>query len=122
MNRADDESQAFIDSIPGLAWSGSPDGSAQSVNRRWLEYTGLTAEAAMGWGWQGTIHPDDLSRMLKAYRKALATGQPFDAEGRLRRTDGEYRRFLFRGTPVLDESGKVVKWYGINVDLEDRTR
>ena len=122
MNHANDEARFFIDSIPGLAWSASPDGSALSVNRRWLDYTGLTAEAATGWGWQVAIHPDDLPEMLEAYRNALVTGQPFDVEGRLRRADGEYRRFLFRGNPVLDDSGKVVKWYGINIDLEDRTR
>jgi PAS domain S-box-containing protein len=122
MNHANGEARFFIDSIPGLAWSASPDGSALSVNRRWLDYTGFTAEAATGWGWQVAIHPDDLPEMLEAYRNALVTGQPFDVEGRLRRADGEYRRFLFRGNPVLDESGKVLKWYGINIDLEDRTR
>jgi len=122
MNGADDESRAFIDSIPSLAWSASPDGSALSVNRRWLDYTGLTSEAAMGWGWEVAVHPDDLPRMLEAYRNALVAGRPFNVEGRLRRFDGEYRRFLFRGDPVLDESGKVVKWYGTNIDLEDRTR
>src|SRR5258706_8062874 len=116
------ELRAFIDSIPGLAWSASPDGSALSFNGRWLDYTGLTAETATGWGWKVVIHPDDLPKMLEAYRNALATGQPFDVEGRLRRPDGEYRRFLFRGNPVLDESGNVVSWYGINIDLEDQTR
>jgi PAS domain S-box-containing protein len=60
MNRPDDELRAFIDSIPSLAWSASPDGSAQSFNRRWLDYTGLTAEVAKGWGWKVAVHPDDL--------------------------------------------------------------
>ena len=122
MSRPDDEPRAFVDSIPSLAWSASPDGSAQSFNRRWLDYTGLTAEEAMGGGWKVAVHPDDLPKMLEVFRNALDTGRPFDVEGRLRRVDGEYRRFLFRGEPVLDESGKVVKWYGTNIDLEDRTR
>ncbi len=122
MSRADDEPRAFIDSIPSLAWSASPDGSAQSFNRRWLDYTGLTAEVAVGWGWKVAVHPDDLPKMLEVFRNALDTERQFDVEGRLRRVDGEYRRFLFRGDPVLDESGKVVKWYGTNIDLEDRTR
>jgi len=76
----------------------------------------------MGWGWKVAVHPDDLPKMLEVFRNALDSGWPFDVEGRLRRADGEYRRFLFRGDPVLDESGKVVKWYGTNIDLEDRAR
>jgi len=121
MNRADDESRAFIDSIPALAWSASSDGFALSVNRRWLDYTGLTEEAAMGWGWTVTFHPDDLPKVLEIYGNARDTGRPFDVEARLRRADGEHRLFLIRGYPVLDESGKVT-WYGTNTDLEDRTR
>jgi PAS domain S-box-containing protein len=70
MNRADDESRAFIDSIPALAWSASSDGFALSVNRRWLDYTGLTEEAAMGWGWTVTFHPDDLPKVLEIYGNA----------------------------------------------------
>ena len=73
MSRADDEPRAFIDSIPSLAWSASPDGSALSFNRRWLDYTGLTAEVAMGWGWKVAVHPDDLPKMLEVFRKALDT-------------------------------------------------
>ena len=122
MNRADDEPRHFIDSIPSLAWCASPDGFAISFNRRWLDYTGLTAEVAVGWGWQVAVHPDDLPKMLEVFREALDTGRSFDVEGRLQRADGEYRRFLFRGDPVLDESGKVARWYGTNIDLEDRTR
>jgi PAS domain S-box-containing protein len=121
MNRADDESRAFIDSIPALAWSASSDGFALSVNRRWLDYTGLTEEAAMGWGWTVTFHPDDLPKVLEIYGNARDTGRPFDVEARLRRADGEHRLFLIRGYPVLDKSGKVT-WYGTNIDLEDRTR
>src|ERR1035441_6147932 len=105
MNCANDELRVFIDSIPSLAWSAFPDGSAQAFNRRWLEYTGLTAEEAIGWGWKVAVDPDDLSEMLEVFQNALDTGRPFDVEGRLRRVDGEYRRFLFRGDPVLDESG-----------------
>lgn len=122
MNHTADDPRSFIDSIPSLAWSAAPDGSALAFNRRWLEYTGLTAEAAVGSGWKVAVHPDDLPGMLDVWRNALDTGRSFEVEGRLRRFDGEYRRFLFHGDPVLDESGKVVRWYGTNFDLEDRKR
>ncbi len=111
-----------VDTIPGLVWSARPDGSAEFFNQRWLEYTGLAAEQALDWGWKVAIHPDDLPRMLETFHEALSPGRPFEVEGRFRRWDGEFRWFLFRGNPLLDESGKIVKWYGTNIDLEDRKR
>jgi PAS domain S-box-containing protein len=40
----------------------------------------------------------------------------------LRRHDGVYRWFLFRANPLRDESGAIVKWYGVSTDIEDRKR
>jgi formate hydrogenlyase transcriptional activator len=117
-----DQLRDFIDSIPTLAWSAASDGSAESFNQRWLDYTGLSAPAAAGWGWKGAIHPDDLSLLLEAFHRARESGLPFEFEARLRRLDGTFRRFLMRGNPVRDEQGNVVKWYGTNTDLEDRAR
>jgi PAS domain S-box-containing protein len=111
-----------VDTIPGLVWSARPDGSAEFFNQRWLEYTGLSTEQALDWGWKVAIHPDDLPRMLEIFHGALSLGRSFEFEGRFRRWDGEFRWFLIRGSPLLDESGKVVKWYGTNTDLEDRKR
>src|SRR4029077_19114251 len=111
-----------VETIPGLVWSTRPDGSAEFFNQRWLEYTGLSAEQARGWGWKVAIHPGDLPRMLEIFHEALSLGHSFEVEGRFRRWDGEFRWFLFRGTPLLDGSGDVVKWYGTNKDLEDRKR
>jgi PAS domain S-box-containing protein len=111
-----------VDTIPTLAWSARSNGSADFFNQRWLDYTGLSAEQALDWGWKIAIHPDDLARMLESFQAAVDSGKPFEVEGRLRRSDGEFRWFLFRGNPLLDESGRVVKWYGTNTDLEERKR
>jgi PAS domain S-box-containing protein len=109
-----------VDTIPTLAWSAGPDGSADFFNQRWLDYTGLSAEQALGSGWQVAIHPDDLPRILETFREALISVKPYEVEGRFRRFDGEFRWFLFRGSPLRDRSGKVAKWYGTNTDLEER--
>ena len=122
MNHSTDQLRDFIDSIPTLAWSAAPDGFADSFNRRWLDYTGLSEETARGSGWKVAVHPDDLPGMVKVFGQSLEAGQPFEIEGRLRRFDGEFRRFLFRATPVRDAAGTIIKWYGTNIDLEDRTR
>src|SRR6202023_1410914 len=111
-----------VDTIPTLAWSAGPDGSAQFFNQRWLDYTGLSAEQALGSGWQVAIHPDDLPPILETFREALNSVKPYEVEGRFRRFDGEFRWFLFRGSPLRDRSGKVAKWYGTNTDLEERKR
>src|SRR6266446_6150647 len=111
-----------VDTIPTLAWSARPDGSAEFFSQRWLDYTGLSAEQALGSGWQVAIHSDDLPRILETLREALNSVKPYEVEGRFRRFDGEFRWFLFRGSPLRDRSGKVAKWYGTNTDLEERKR
>jgi formate hydrogenlyase transcriptional activator len=117
-----DQLRGFIDAIPALAWSASADGSAEFFNRRWLEYTGLSAPEASGFGWKAVIHADDLPRTLGVFERARRVAESFEIEGRLRRHDGVYRRFLMRGNPLLDERGEVARWYGTNTDLEDRAR
>ncbi|MGA8306173.1 MAG: sigma 54-interacting transcriptional regulator [Candidatus Acidiferrales bacterium] len=111
-----------VDAIPTLAWSARPDGSAEFLNRRWLDYTGLSAGEASDWGWTGAIHTEDRDRLMDFWRHLLACGEPGEIEARLRRHDGDYRWFLFRVEPVRDNHGNIFKWYGANTDIEDRKR
>src|SRR5216683_3510604 len=113
---------SIINTIPMLAWSARPDGFRDFLNQRWLDFTGLSAEQARGSGWGSTIHPDDAKGLLDSWQMALVTGQLTDVEARMRRFDGEYRWFLLRASPLRDESGKIVKWYGTNTDIDDRKR
>jgi PAS domain S-box-containing protein len=91
-----------VDTIPTLAWSAGPDGSAEFHSQRWLDYTGLSAKQALGPGWEVAIHPDDLPRILETFREALNSGKPYEVEGRFRRFDGEFRWFLFRASPLCE--------------------
>src|SRR4029077_3519675 len=99
-----------------------PDGSNTYVNKRYVEYTGLSAEQTARPGWQALIHPDDLDRHASKWREAVATGKPHENEVRSRRSDGQYRWQLDRGLPLRDEDGNIVKWYGVTTDIEDRKR
>src|SRR3989442_13631784 len=114
--------RVVVDTISPLAWSARSDGSADFFNQRWLDYTGLSAERARDWGWTVALHSDDLNGLVDYWRSVLASGEPGEIEGRLRRFDGVYRWFLFRATPSFDNDGRVVKWFGTNTDIEDRKR
>src|SRR6201997_1921466 len=111
-----------IDAIPTLAWSARPDGSAELLNRRWLDYTGLSPEEASDWGWTAALHTEDRDRLMDSWRHLVASGEASEFEARLRRYDGEYRWFLFRAEPVRDNHGNIFKWYGASTDIEDRKR
>ncbi len=110
----------IIDAIPAIIWRKFPDGSADFLNQHFREYTGLSLEDGLGWGWMNAFHPDD--RLMKEWRAALAAGKPFAKEGRLRRADGQYRWFLIRAVPLRDEPGNIVNWYGTSIDIEDLKR
>jgi PAS domain S-box-containing protein len=112
----------IIDTIPTAAWSARPDGYCEFVNQRWLDYAGLSAEQAVGWGWGAAIHPDDLPGLVEYWKTCLASGTPVNTEARMRRFDGVHRWFLFRASPLRGESGNIIKWYGTNTDIEDRKR
>lgn len=118
LHQSEDYLRLAIDTIPGLVWTSLPDGHIEYLNKRWLDYTGMRQEDATGWGWQVAIHPDDLPGLLEYWESILTAGAAGEYEARLRRFDGKYRWFLFRGVPLYNESGKLVKWYGTNTDIE----
>jgi formate hydrogenlyase transcriptional activator len=107
-----------IDTIPTLAWSVLPDGSNEFLNKRWHEYTGLSAAQSHGSGWQVAIHPEDRVLLLQKWQGLLASGEPGEMEARLRRHDGVFRWFLMRVEPLRDDTGKIVRWYGTCTDIE----
>jgi formate hydrogenlyase transcriptional activator len=108
--------------IPGMLWSATPEGYIDYFNRPCLDFTAMTTEQARGWGWMTAIYPDDRDSLIERWYSSLASGRPFDVEARIRRFDGAYRWFLFRANPLRSESGRIVAWYGTNIDIEDRKR
>jgi formate hydrogenlyase transcriptional activator len=122
LRASEHELNLIINTIPALAWSARPDGSADFFNRHYLEFVGLSVEQMKNWSWTVAVHPDDLNRLAGSWQSIMSSGKQGETEARLRRFDGEYRWFLFRTNPLRDESGNIVKWFGINTDIEDRKR
>jgi formate hydrogenlyase transcriptional activator len=111
-----------IDSTPALIHTGLPDGHLDFFNQTWLQYVGCTLEDLQGWKWTDWIHPEDVATIVEKWRASLASGEPFLHEARVRRADGEYRWMLHHKVPLRDEQGKILKWFGSSVDIEDRKR
>ena len=111
-----------VDTIPALAWSARPDGTGDFFNKAYVDYVGRTPEELEGWAWTSALHPDDQPRFDAAWQRARKSGGGAECEARLLGSDGNYRWFIFRANPLRDGNGAVVKWYGINTDIEDRKR
>ncbi|HEY3743230.1 MAG TPA: sigma-54-dependent Fis family transcriptional regulator [Bryobacteraceae bacterium] len=122
MKESEDHFRLMIDRLPVLAHACRPDGSIEFLNQRWLDYTGLSAEHALGWGWKVTVHPDDLPKLTDMWTRLLTSGESGEEEARLRRHDGAYRWFLFRAAPVRNDQSGLIGWSGTNTDIDDRKR
>jgi PAS domain S-box-containing protein len=107
----EDQLRSVLDAIPALVWLAAPDGSAVHSSRLWLEYIGLSAEQAAGWGWTTAIHRDDLERLTGFWQFTLDSGAAGEIRGRLRRFDGEYRWFLFCTAPLPEAAGGPTGWW-----------
>ena len=111
-----------VDTTPAFIHTARPDGYLDYFNRGWLDFLGKSLEDVCGWRWTESVHPEDVAGIVQKWRAALASGEPFEAEARVRRADGTYRALLHRKLPLRDEHGNIVKWFGSSIDIEDRKR
>jgi len=112
----------FIDMIPALAWAADADGLPAFFNQYYLDYVGLSRAQMMGDGWARNLHPDDVPVILADWAAIMASRREGTSQARIRGADGQYRWFLFRANPLHGENGDVIRWYGVNTDIEDRKR
>lgn len=110
------------DNLSLMTWHARPDMSCEYVNRAWREFTGYTAEQALGDGWTRCLHPEDLTRWLEVSLRAFDERAPFEIEYRLRRRDGEYRWVHERATPRYSDEGVFIGIAGACVDVHKRHR
>jgi PAS domain S-box-containing protein len=112
----------IVDGIAGLVAIMNPEGEVEFVNNQTLEYFGKTLEGLKGWTTSEAVHPDDLPQAVAAWRRSVETGDPYDVDHRLRRTDGVYRWFHSRGLSLRDAKGRIIRWYVLLTDIDERRR
>jgi len=118
----DSEAQfrTFAQAMPNQVWTSPPSGALDWFNEQTLNYSGLDEDALAGDGWTQIVHPDDIGGAAAAWARALATGERYEVEFRVRRADGVYRWHLARALPIRDSAGDLVRWIGTNTDIHER--
>src|ERR1700681_3122228 len=119
---SDQDSRVIVNSMPGMVAILTPTGGIDGVNDELVKYSCRTLEELQQWGAGDTVHPDDFHRLIHLFAKAIAAGEPYDVEVRLRRFDGAYRWFQDRAVPRRDASGAILRWYVLQTDIHDRKR
>jgi formate hydrogenlyase transcriptional activator len=124
--RASEQSfRLIVDSIPGLVNTTTAEGEFEFVSQQCLDYFGTTleelkAQESKGWTTSNIVHPDDFPRMLATWRRSVETGHPYESEYRVRRADGVYCWFHVRSLPWRDAEGRIIRWYTLRTDIDDR--
>src|SRR5438067_1417773 len=116
----EDALRRAVDTTPAFIHTARPDGYLDYFNRGWLDFLGKSLEDVCGWRWTESVHPEDVAALVQKWHAALASGEPLEVESRVRRADGRYHALLHRNVPLHDEQGKIVKWFGSSIDIEDR--
>ncbi|WBY17231.1 PAS domain-containing protein [Erythrobacteraceae bacterium WH01K] len=123
LQRSQEKLGALADSIPDIAWAANAEGDIDFFNQRWYEYTGLDPSTPPDNETSRSVfHPDDQEAYVDAWDEALASGQHFEQEFRVRRSDGTWRWMIGRGVPVHDSAGDVTQWFGTLTDIDDGHR
>lgn len=114
--------RAFAEAMPNHVWTSPPDGQLDWFNDRVYEYGGADRGELDGEGWASMVHPDDLPGAAARWQQALTSGQAYEVEFRLRRSDGVFRWHIARAVPIRDAEDRLVRWIGTNTDIDDQIR
>ena len=112
----------IIETVPGLVWSNGPDGEPTHVNQRMLDYRGVPFEDFKHRGWEAFVHPADFPETAEAFSQAVQTATSYEGVMRLRRANGEFRWHHARCEPLRDRQGRIIQWYGLSVDIDERKK
>jgi len=120
LRESEERFRLIVDGIAGQVAIMSPAGELETVNRQVLAYFGRTLEQLKGWSMSNAVHADDLPAAISAWMYSVETASAYNIDHRLLGADGEYRWFRARGLPLCDAEGRVLRWYVLLTDIDDR--
>lgn len=80
-----------------------------------------TSEPTRTW-FEDYIPRDDRPHVRTAIDAAIGARKPFELEHRVIRADGTVGWTSSRATPIFDERGRIIEWFGAAVDITVRKR
>ncbi|QBJ16801.1 PAS domain S-box protein (plasmid) [Agrobacterium sp. 33MFTa1.1] len=128
LRRSETETRLIVDTVPSLIWLMSTEGFVFHFNDRMVEWTGIepgpspSNPSAPRPTYSELIHPDDSRRIAEEFKNALETGTALHTKGRLLRKDGQFRWLDSRVEPLRDDTGNIIRWYGVSIDIEEEVR
>lgn len=112
-------SRFLADIMPQLVWTARPDGTLESVNRRWADFLGLPESETLA-ATANVVHPDDTPGTHTEWTAMMRERRMGSGECRLRRGDGTWRWHLWRAHPQRDGNDQIVRWVGTSTDIHDQ--
>jgi PAS domain S-box-containing protein len=119
--RSEERYRLLSASLPGTTWTATPDGLLDHISEGAIALD-LPVESLLGPAWLEIVHPDDRERVISVWTSSLEAGAAYDIQFRIRMAGGAYRWHLVRALPQRDDSGAIVRWVGVNVDIDDQRR
>jgi PAS domain S-box-containing protein len=120
--QSEDRRRLLGESIPGTTWTATPDGRIDHIIEGASSAPRRPLDTRLGDEWLGGVHVDDRERVRALWHAHVAGGAPYEATFRVVMADGTYRWQLCRALPQRDDGGAIVRWVGVNVDIDDRVR
>ena len=120
IRRTEDRYRTLVEATSAVTWSCPPSGLHVKPQPSWMAFTGQTAQEMLGTGWTKTVHPDDIAAASQRWNDAVARGEQFLSEHRIRRHDGQWRWMQAHAVPVRNPGGQVLEWFGMNLDITER--
>ncbi len=119
LRESEERFRSLANSMPQLVWTALPDGRVDYYNKRHQEYQAIKQVKNQDWDWAPVLHPADSQPTVDAWLHAMETGEIYQIEHRVRMADGSFRWHLSRGVPMLDERGRIIRWFGTATDIHD---
>ena len=122
IKESEEQFSTLAENMENLAWLANGDGWIYWYNKRWYDFTGTTLEEMQGWGWSKVHHPDHTDRVIQFVKKAWLINEPFELTFPLRGADGNYKWFLTRAYPVVNDKGEITRWIGTNTNIDEQKK